>query len=373
MQPTPPEPHRLNALDYPFPDAPSTATTIEVVPGVRWLRMPMPGSLDHINLYLLRDGDGWAVVDTGLGDAATRAAWEALFEAELEGRPIRRIIVTHMHPDHVGQAGWLGERWHARLWMTRTEYYQARSFAAGSTHASSWEGEAFHHAAGFTDAEMDAVRQRMSGGYGAMVTPIPQSYQRLRHGDDLLLAGHSWQVLVGSGHSPEHACLYSRTLGILIAGDQVLPVITSNVSVHPNEPDANPLREWMESHDRFLALPDETLVLPAHNLPFRGLRRRLRGLIAHHEDRMLTLEEHCEQPRTARELVPVLFRRSLGERQLMMALGEAIAHLHLLMHRGRIERTTDEDGVWRFRSVDPDLARRRRAEHDAPEDGPLLV
>ncbi|MDZ7827048.1 MAG: MBL fold metallo-hydrolase [Gammaproteobacteria bacterium] len=220
------------------------------------------------------------------------------------------------------------------------------------------------------------MRERMErgGGYGAMVTPIPMGYRRLRHGDLLTFAGHDWQVLVGSGHSPEHACLYSRALGIMIAGDQILPVITSNVSVHPVEPDANPLKDWMDSHDRMLALPDETLVLPAHNLPFRGLRRRLRALIAHHEDRMLALEEHCEsEASSARDLLPVLFRRKLDERQMTMALGECIAHLHLLMHRDRIERTTDETGVWRFRSIDPDLARRRRAEHDAPDDGPILV
>lgn len=365
----------MTALDYPFPTPPATGTTLEVVPGVHWLQMPMPGSLSHINLYLLRDGDGWAIVDTGLGDSPTREAWEQVFENALDGRPVHRILVTHMHPDHIGQAGWLGDRWQAPLHMTRAEYYQARAFASGGSFASSWEGERFYRAAGLTREELEAMRARMSagGGFGSMVSPIPMGYRRLCQGDVLTLAGHDWQVLVGSGHSPEHACLYSRALGVLLSGDQVLPVITSNVSVHPTEPEANPLKEWMESHDRFLALPDETLVLPAHNLPFRGLRRRLRALIAHHEDRMLALEEHCETPHTARELVPVLFRRELDERQLMMALGEAIAHLHLLMHRDRIERSLGEDGVWRFRSIDPDLVRRRRAEHDAPADGPMQV
>lgn len=366
----------MTALDYPYPDPPPPGTTLEIAPGVRWLQMPMPGSLNHINLYLLRDGDGWAIVDTGLGDEPTRDCWEKLFENELEGRPVHRILVTHMHPDHVGQAGWLSERWHAPLYMTRAEYFHARAFAGDAPTGAGWEGQGFYRAAGFTESELAAMRERMErgGGYGAMVTPIPMGYRRLRHGDLLTFAGHDWQVLVGSGHSPEHACLYSRALGIMIAGDQILPVITSNVSVHPVEPDANPLKDWMDSHDRMLALPDETLVLPAHNLPFRGLRRRLRALIAHHEDRMLALEEHCEsEASSARDLLPVLFRRKLDERQMTMALGECIAHLHLLMHRDRIERITDETGVWRFRSIDPDLARRRRAEHDAPDDGPMLV
>lgn len=365
----------MEPLDYPWSEAPATGRTLEIAPGVCWLRMPMPGSLDHINLYLLQGEDGWTIVDTGLGDDATREAWEQIFEHELDGAPVTRIVVTHMHPDHVGQAGWLADRWRAPLYMTRAEYFQARAFSGSGPTGASWEAERFYRAAGLTDAELTAMRARMSqgGGYGAMLTPLPMGYRRLQEGDTLTLAGHDWRVVVGAGHSPEHACLYCRALGILIAGDQVLPIITSNVSVHPTEPEANPLKEWLESHDRLLALPDETLVLPAHNLPFRGLRKRLRALIAHHEDRMLALEEHCETPATARALLPVLFRRELDERQLMMALGEGIAHLHLLMHRDRIERLTGEDGVWHFRAIDPDLARRRRAEHDAPDEGPMLV
>jgi glyoxylase-like metal-dependent hydrolase (beta-lactamase superfamily II) len=365
----------VSDLEYPHPEAPAPGTTTELVPGVRWLRMPMPGSLDHINLYLLEDGDGWAVVDTGLGDDATRETWETIFETGLDNRPVRRVIVTHLHPDHVGQAGWLSDRWQAPLHMTRGEYYQARAFAGGGETSGQWEAEAFYRGAGLNETELEAMRERnrRGGGYGAMVSPLPLGFRRLQDGDVLPLAGRDWQVRVGAGHSPEHACLHCRSRGVLIAGDQVLPVITSNVSVHPSEPEANPLKEWLDSHDRFLALPDETLVLPAHGLPFRGLRKRLRALIAHHEDRMLALEEHCETPSTARDLLPVLFRRELDDFQRMMALGECIAHLHLLMHRDRIERLPGEDGVWRFRSIDPDLARRRRAEHDAPGDGPMQV
>ena len=181
-------------------------------------------------------------------------------------------------------------------------------------------------------------------------------------------------MVVGSGHSPEHACLYCDALKIMISGDQILPVITSNVSVFPNEPEANPLKAWMESHDRFLETPDDTFVLPAHNLPFKGIRRRLRDLIGHHEDRMLAIEEHCVEPAVAKALLPVLFARKLDARQMMMALGEAIAHLHLLMHKNRIERTLHEDGIYRFRSIDPDLPRRAHpGEHDAPDDGPMMV
>ncbi len=364
----------MGELAYPFDSAPLPGATMEIAPGVLWLRMPMPGSLDHINLYALEDAAGWTLVDMGLGDEITQRHWDELFSGDLAGRPVQRLLVTHMHPDHVGQAGYLSERFRAPLHMTRGEYFQARAFSAGGGFSKmSWESTAFYRGAGLREDDFAALRRSFSGGYASAITPLPMGYHRMEHGDVLTIGGRDWQILVGSGHSPEHACLYCRGLGILIAGDQVLPVITSNVSVHPTEPEANPLKDWLDSHDRFLSLPDETLVLPAHGEPFRGLRKRLRALIAHHEDRMLALEEHCTEPTVAREMLPVLFRRQLDTRQMVMALGECIAHLHLLLHRDRIERVLGEDGVWRFRSIDPDLARRLRAEHEAPDDGPMMV
>jgi glyoxylase-like metal-dependent hydrolase (beta-lactamase superfamily II) len=203
---------------------------------------------------------------------------------------------------------------------------------------------------------------------------VPSGYERLQHGQVLSIGSHDWQIVVGSGHSPEHACLYCAALKIMISGDQILPIITSNVSVHPTEPNANPLKDWMDSHDRLLSTPADTLVLPAHNLPFHGVRERLRGLISHHDDRMLAIEEACVEPQIAKDLLPVLFARELDPRQMMMALGEAIAHLHLLIHRNRLERTLHDDGVYRFHSIDPDLVRRAHpGRHDAPSDGPVMV
>ena len=213
------------------------------------------------------------------------------------------------------------------------------------------------------------------GNDGFSMPSMPSGYQRLMHGNSLRIGANIWKVVVGAGHSPEHACLHCEELGIMLSGDQILPIITSNVSVHPTEPDANPLRYWMESHDDFLTTPDETFVLPAHNLPFFGVRERLRELIDHHEDRMLAIEEHCaSQSATAKELLPVLFARELDPRQMMMALGEAIAHTHLLVHRNRLKRNLDKDGVYQFVSIDPSLARRATPDdHDQRSDGPILV
>jgi glyoxylase-like metal-dependent hydrolase (beta-lactamase superfamily II) len=366
----------MTELQYPYAEHPAPGTTVEVARGVRWLTMPMGGSLNHINLYLLEDREGWWVVDTGLALTQTTELWHQIFARELGGRPVIGVICTHMHPDHVGQAGMITNHFRCRLHMTRAEYYQSRAFAGGGSHTSGWIGQQFYLRAGMPADYLDVLRRQWEqrANTGMAMPDMPSGYQRLEHGDVLNIGDNAWQIVVGSGHSPEHACLYSPSLKVLISGDQILPVITSNVSVHPTEPEANPLKEWMESHDRFLKLPPDLFVLPAHNLPFYGIRERLRALISHHEDRMLAIEEHCVEPALAKDLLPVLFARKLDPRQMMMALGEAIAHLHLLMYRNRIERTLHEDGHYRFRSIDPDLARRSHPHnHDAPGDGPILV
>ncbi|MEL0083395.1 MAG: MBL fold metallo-hydrolase [Gammaproteobacteria bacterium] len=367
----------MDQLTYPYDDHPAPGTTRELVPGVRWLTMPMPGSLSHINLYLLEDKDGWYVIDTGWANDETRGWWHQLFANELAAKPVKGVICTHMHPDHVGQAQMITEHFHCPLLMTQGEYYQARSFTApGQGPFASWQGEQFYTRAGMPEDDLKQLQKmwkgRSSGGFKDVT--MPPGFYRLRDGDLLTIGDNDWTVVVGAGHSPEHACLLCQHLGIMISGDQVLPIITSNVSVHPNEPEANPLKAWMESLDKLLATPEKTLVLPAHNLPFYGIRARLRELIDHHEDRMLAIEEHALEPALARDFLPILFKRKLDPGQMMMALGEAIAHLHLLMHRNRIERTLDADGRYRFVSVDPTLSRRlHQAGHEPPGDGPMMV
>ncbi len=367
----------MNELEYPYDNHPSPGHVREVADGVLWLTMPMGGSLTHINLYLLEDRNGWWVVDTGLNNPETLGLWDDVFSEALNGKPVVGVICTHMHPDHVGQANAITNRFRCPLYMTRAEYYQARAFSnSAGSHHQTWIGAAFYQRAGMPEDYLDQLQKMWSArsSEGMSMPEMPSGYRRLEHGDVLTIGQHDWQIVVGSGHSPEHACLYCAALKVMISGDQILPIITSNVSVHPTEPEANPLKDWMESHDRFLRTPNDTLVLPAHNLPFYGVRDRLRDLISHHEDRMLMIEETCVEPTVAKDLLPVLFARKLDPRQMMMALGEAIAHLHLLMHRNCVERTLHEDGRYRFMSIDPSLARRAHpGEHDAPSDGPILV
>lgn len=363
------------SLRYPFQCTPDPGTTMEVASGVRWLRMPLPMSLDHINLYLLEGDDGWTVVDTGLGGEETREHWHNIFARDLGGKPVDQVLCTHMHPDHTGQAGFLSAHWRAPLLMSYSEYYQARVINNMMRGGDNWyTGEYFERAGVPTDLLKRMAEMRRSFAPASEDLPLPGAYIRLTDGEAITIGGYTWKIIVGSGHSPEHVCLYCEQLGVLISGDQILPVITPNVSVMPTEPFGNPLTSWLASHRKFkAALPDDALVLPAHNEPFYGVQDRLQDLIDHHEDRMLILEENCVEPKIAAELLPLLFKRELHGPSLFMGLGECLAHLHCLLGRKRIERTL-EKGLYHYRSIDPSLKDRAKpGEHEAPDEAPQMV
>jgi glyoxylase-like metal-dependent hydrolase (beta-lactamase superfamily II) len=342
-------------LSYPFGDTlPELGRTLTVAPGVKWLRMALPFALDHINLWLLRDRDedgrdGWAIVDCGITNDATRGAWERVFEHELEGLPVLRVIVTHMHPDHIGLAHWLTERWHCRLWISATDWNAARMASQSTTGFGGAGAAAFMASHGLTDtAAVERIKAR-SNYYASMVPQVPPRYRRLMHGDTLDVGGGQWQCIAGYGHAPEHISLHSAALRTLISGDMVLPRISTNVSVIDIEPEANPLPLYLDSIDRLRALPADTLVLPSHGRPFRGLHERIAQLKAHHDERFADVLAACaEAPQTAASLLPVLFRRPLDLHQTTFAMGESIAHLHALWLGGRLKRLRDADGVLRF-------------------------
>lgn len=362
-------------LEYLFDDVPGPGQVREIVPGVLWLRMPLPMALDHINLYLLEDHDGWWIVDTGIAIGPTQELWEQVFAEHLQGKPVKAVISTHYHPDHTGMAGWLCEKWRVPFYMTQGEYLSGLSFSRTTSDHFSWTSEQFLQRGGYSPQQIETSRQRF-GGFGPYIKPMPTAYRRLVDGGALKINGRRWRVVVGKGHSPEHACLYCSALNILISGDQVIPKITSNISVMGTEPDANPLKQWFKSHDKFLeALPDDALVLPAHNAPFYGLHERLRFLTEHHKEHLLALEEAClSGAPTAMDLLPVLFKRELDDSHLGLALGECIAHLNFLHQRGQLQRTVDGEGRYCYESIDNTLSLRlRKHRHEAEDQPPLQV
>lgn len=341
-------------LVYPFGETtPETGATLEIAPRVHWVRMPLPFSLQYINLWLIDDGESWTIVDTGLPLDETQQAWRDIFEDKLDGRPVARIIITHMHPDHIGNAGWLSRKFPgAELWITRLEYITCRMLVADTGREAPQAGVDFYRHAGWNEDEIQDYRDRF-GGFGRGVSQLPDAFHRLDDGDSFEMAGETWTVITGNGHSPDHTCLHCPALNLFISGDQLLPRISSNVSVFPTEPDANPLDDWLSSCEKLrAALPEDVLVLPAHNEPFVGARKRLTHLIDGHEKALRRLHQRLsEAPRRVVDTFPALFGRKIEGDSLGMATGEALAHLNLLVERGQARVAKVEDGVAWYEAV----------------------
>jgi glyoxylase-like metal-dependent hydrolase (beta-lactamase superfamily II) len=341
-------------LLFPFGEPPTPGKSVQVAPGVLWLRMPMPFALTHINLWALRDVDGgWAIVDSGLQTVETAAAWRELLSADgpLQGAPLTRVLATHMHPDHIGMAGWLTRRFDVSLWMTRLEYTTCRVLAADTGREAPADGVRFYRAAGWNDDDLDNYRARF-GSFGKMIHRLPDSFHRLADGQVNRIGEHDWEVVIGLGHSPEHACLYCRSLSLLISGDQVLPRISSNVSVHPTEPAADPLADWLATLDKIRRrVPDDVLVLPAHNEPFRGLHARLDQLEQSVLRSLDRLREQLREPKRVVDVFGALFLRPVTHEPhlLSLATGESIAHVNYLLGRGEATLDRMEDGAAWYR------------------------
>jgi glyoxylase-like metal-dependent hydrolase (beta-lactamase superfamily II) len=352
-------------LHYPFDQPtgetlPAAGSTNEVAPGVRWIRMALPFALNHINLWLLRDEingmQGWTVVDCCIDRPESRQQWTQIFANELEGLPILRVIVTHMHPDHIGLAHWLCERWSTpehtcRLWISATDFNAARMACQVAAGHGGDAAANFVQSHGMSHPDhLKQIRER-TGYYAQMVPSVPGSYVRMMDGMSIKIGEQSWHCISGYGHAPEHIALHCPALNLLISGDMVLPRISTNVSVYDLEPEANSLALFLSSLEKMKPLPEQTLILPSHGKPFTGLHERIRQLEQHHAERLAEVIAACtEKPQTAHDIVAIMFKRALDLHQLTFAQGEALAHLHLLWHRGDLQRQR-VNGVYQFQTA----------------------
>lgn len=337
-----------NPIDYVFGDAlPEPGTVMTVADGVRWVRMPLPFALNHVNLYLIDDGDGWVLIDCGIADDRTRDLWTAILENQLDGRPITQIVVTHYHPDHMGSAGWLMERTPAQLWMTRSEWLSARAIRLDDTEELLDGIVGFYRRTGLSETDVADMRT-LGNSYRRMVSPIPLTFNRLAPDTVLEIGGRKWVVVIASGHSPEHACLYCPEAGLMLGGDFLLPRISPNISVWWNEPDGNPLQDYLRFLDSLDPIADDTLVLPSHDRPFRGLKPRAVDLSAHHDQRLDLAAQVCRTPSTAIDVMNAMFQRKMDAHQTRFAVGESLAHLNFLIDQGRLARHLGDDGAWRY-------------------------
>jgi len=340
------------ALAYPFGDAvPAPGSSLEVAPGLRWHRIALPGSPDHVNLWLIEEPAGWTAVDCGIVADASVAAWDAVVASLPRHPAIVRVLVTHLHADHLGLAHWLCERWGAPLWMSRGDHVQARrateaahEVLEASLRLLARNGLADPDIAGTIRAREPASRARMPG--------VPSSARYVRGGESVSAGGRDWLAIPGHGHAPEHLAFHCPSLGVLISGDMLLPTITAHVGVSASEPDADPLAAYLASIERFAGLPADTLVLPSHGRPFRGIAGRLAQVRARLARRCDDAFEACDTPRSAADLLPEAVRRGRLAHRAGLALTGTLATLHHLWHAGRLRRTEDPDGVLRFRRAD---------------------
>lgn len=332
-------------LRFPF-EPPAPGTAVQVAEGVLWLRLPLPMVLDHVNVFALDEGDGWTVVDTGFDSRKSRGLWQDLLAGPLGGRPVRRVVVTHHHPDHIGLAGWFQAQG-AELAIPRTAWLYARMLTLDVQDRPRPEQMAFWRSAGMDPALLAKRADERPFNFADVVHPLPLGFTRLTESGEIIMGGRRWQIAMGNGHAPEHATFWSHDDDLVIGGDQLLPSISANIGVYPTEPEADPLGEWILACDKFSAMADDQhLVLPGHKLPFTGLPLRLRQMVENHENALARLFEHLTRPRTATGCFPALFKREIGDSEYGLALVEAVAHLNYLLQRGLARRFLNAEGIW---------------------------
>lgn len=340
-----------SAIHHPWDVIPAEGKAIEIAEQVLWARLPLPMALDHVNVYALDDGDGWTVVDTGMSSRKTKAIWQALIEGPLRGKPIRRLIVTHHHPDHIGLAGWF-QSMGVELITTRTAWLYARMLVLDEQPRPTPESLLYYQRAGVDAATRAQKAEERPFNFADVVAAMPQGFTRIDEGDTLHAGGRRWLVRLGQGHAPDHATLWSLEDNLVLGGDQLLPGISANIGVYPTEPDADPLSEWLDSTRRFAAFARaDHLVLPGHKLPFTGLPFRLIQMADNHESALDRLQTHLATPHTANQCFLPLFKREITGSQHGLALVEAVAHLNYLLKRARVSRSLNPEGAWAWQAV----------------------
>jgi len=330
-------------LSYPFSTPPARAQAVDICADIKWLRFPMPYALDHVNLYLLRVQGGWLLIDTALDSPENRQIWEDFLSGPFRGETLRGIFCSHYHVDHAGLAGYLSERLRVPLYMSYQEYFTLRGWPMDLKQVH-WQHAQFFRKAGLPDELLPGTLTNFD--FAQETSEPPPAFLSLRQGNPFPLAGGDWRIMTGEGHSPEHSMLHSAREAVLFSGDQLLPRISSNVSVSVVSPQDEPMSGWLASLDRLAELPDQVLVLPGHGLPFRGARARVEELRRHHEQKFQLILAACAAaPLSAYQLTLILYPRPLSDFNLQLALGECLAHLCYLRGQGRLTERALEAGA----------------------------
>lgn len=339
----------MTTIRYPWDQPPKNGEITEIAEGVMWLRLPLPMKLDHVNIYILDDGDGWTLIDTGIKTRKVMGMWKHLIDNILSGKPIKRVIATHHHPDHIGLHGWFVENYGAEYLSTQVAYLTARMLTLDAQEAYLDSQIDFYRRAGMRSDLFEARKSERPFNFSDIVHPIPIGFKKISEGNKIEMGGRTWDIRVDHGHAPDHATFWSCDDCLVLSGDQIIPSISSNIGVYPTEPDSNPLKEWMASCDRLKEFSnDDNLALPGHKLPFVGIPLRLKQLLENHSGALDRLRLDLKTPKTAGEVMPAIFKRNIEDGEYSLGLVEALAHCNYLWHAGEVTRTLDNDGVYQW-------------------------
>ncbi|CUH64358.1 hydroxyacylglutathione hydrolase [Thalassovita gelatinovora] len=334
------------SLQFPFPALPAAGETLEVAPGILWARLSLPFRLNHVNIYFIEDDDGWAIVDTGISNPESRAEWQALIDGPMAGRKFTRLIVTHHHPDHIGNAGWLCEKLDIPMATSAGSFLSFLTLSNPSAKSDSDPYTQFYARHGMPSEGAKLV-STLGHGYLRMVSTPPDSYLRLHQGMDLRIGGRNFQVLTGDGHSLEQVMLYSPSDNLFLAADQVIERISPNISVFASEPAADPLGLYLTSLGQICdTVPEDVLVLSGHHRPFYGLHQRRAELAGHHAERCEVIAEACgATPQSVNDLVSVMFKGKLDAHEVSFAFSEALAHANYMAAKGDLNWIEEGHGL----------------------------
>jgi glyoxylase-like metal-dependent hydrolase (beta-lactamase superfamily II) len=315
----------------------------EVADGVVQLYLPLPMKPTIINVYLVRAGAAWTLVDTGMNTSESRNAFlGALEDVGIAPRAITRLVCTHHHVDHYGTSAPYRELTHAEVYLHPLEAERATAMQS-----LSGENTEYLHRHGVPDVPDDQRLPSPSRFFGTFYAPATPDHLLADEDDIPLGDGRSLEVIWTPGHTPGHCCLLLKPDGVLFVGDHLLPKITPHVGLWPNGPE-NPLGDFLASHEKIQRC-DARLVCPAHGAIYEDHRRRARQLIDFHRVRKLTMLDLIRRrPRTAYDVALDAFAIAADNRfQVMAATYETLAHLELLRREGRVLRL-ERDGVVRY-------------------------
>lgn len=335
------EPKRLHFVDV---EPPQNGQAVPIAPGVRWCRIPLPIDLNHINVWLLDHEDGCIAIDTGMAAPTGEEAWVALEADVFRRTPLCGVFVTHIHPDHIGLARWMQQRYDVPVWMSPRTLEQMHAFMTVDPQSAVADAERFFTMHGVVDRAL--LPSLSPTRFARMTSGMPDVAKTVVDSELLSWGGSEWRALETNGHAEGHLCLHANDT--LISGDQVLPTISSNIGFTWRSRDPNPLGSYLASLERLHALPEDTLVLPSHGIPFRGLRARIEDLQSHHREQLDAVTRACREPKAALDVLPVMFRRPLQGMHFFLAMAEALAHLEYLAASGRVQRDLGTAGITRY-------------------------